>query len=198
MDMETESTEKLETESTEKLETESTEKLETESTEKLETESTEQLESTKKSTIIRNDDGSLTVPVTRDRHADDNGEAVGDDGPPTLVLRPGEGGYAEALAEWDQQQHPDKGEAVSTASGREQAMAVVHAVAEDPKHVAEAVDALDDPDAGAEALRHVLVGGTPSVQAFASEVADTEGGDELAPHQATKIIGQILAEIDSR
>jgi hypothetical protein len=145
--------------------------------------------------IIRNDDGSLTVPVARDRHAD------GDDietGPTTKVLHPGEGGYAEALAEWDAQQNPDKGEAVSTASGREQAMAVVHAVAEDPKHVSDAVDALDDPDAGAEALRHVLVGGTPSVQAFAAEVADAEGGDALPPHQATKIIGQVLAEIDGR
>lgn len=155
-------------------------------------------ESTKKAEIIRNDDGSLTVPVTKDRHADDNGETIGDEGPTTMVLRPGEGGYAEALAEWDQQQHPDKGEAVSTASGREQAMAVVHAVAEDPKHVADAVDALDDPEAGAEALRHVLVGGTPSVQAFASEIADAEGGDELPPHTATKIIGQVLAEIDGR
>ena len=155
-------------------------------------------ESTKKSEIIRNDDGSLTVPVTKDRHADDNDETIGDEGPTTMVLRPGEGGYAEALAEWDQQQHPDKGEAVSTASGREQAMAVVHAVAEDPKHVADAVDALDDPEAGAEALRHVLVGGTPSVQAFASEIADAEGGDELPPHTATKIIGQVLAEIDGR
>ena len=155
-------------------------------------------ESTKKSEIIRNDDGSLTVPVTKDRHADDNDETIGDEGPTTMVLRPGEGGYAEALAEWDQRQHPDKGEAVSTASGREQAMAVVHAVAEDPKHVADAVDALDDPEAGAEALRHVLVGGTPSVQAFASEIADAEGGDELPPHTATKIIGQVLAEIDGR
>jgi hypothetical protein len=157
-----------------------------------------EIESIKKSDIIRNDDGSLTVPVIKDRHADDNGEAIGDEGPTTMVLRAGEGGYAEALAEWDQQQHPDKGEAVSTASGREQAMAVVHAVAEDPKHVADAVDALDDPEAGAEALRHVLVGGTPSVQAFASEVADAEGGDELPPHKATKIIGEVLAEIDGR
>jgi hypothetical protein len=146
--------------------------------------------------IIRNDDGSLTVPVARDRHADDDDALAAS--PTTKVLHPGEGGYAEALAEWDAQQHPDKGEAVSTASGREQAMAVVHAVADDPKHVREAVDALADADAGAEALRHVLVGGTPSVQAFAAEVADAEGGDTLPPHKATKIIGQVLAEIDSR
>ena len=77
-------------------------------------------------------------------------------------------------------------------------MAVVHAVAEDPKHVSDAVDALDDADASAEALRHVLVGGTPSIQAFANEVAEAEGGDQLQPHTATKIIGQVLAEIDSR
>jgi len=43
----------------------------------------------------------------------------------------------------------------------------------------------------------VLVGGTPSVQAFASEVAAAEGGEQLSPHKATKIIGEVLAEIDS-
>ncbi len=78
------------------------------------------------------------------RHEEDSaGDAVTEPG--SMVIRPGEGGYIEALAEWESEQHPDRGEAVSTASGREQAMAVVHAVAEDPDHVAEAVDALDDP-----------------------------------------------------
>lgn len=147
--------------------------------------------------IVRHDDGSLTVPVARDRHADDDTDAPADAGPTTMVLRPGEGGYTEALAEWDAQQNPDRPDAVSTASGREQAMHVVHAVAEDPKHVHEAVESLEDPDASAEALRHVLVGGTPSVQAFASEVAEAEGGEQLAPHKATKIIGEVLAEIDA-
>ena len=115
-----------------------------------------------------------------------------------MVIRPGEGGYNEALAEWESDQHPDRDELVSTKSGRKQAMAVVHAVAEDPDHVAEAVDALDDPIAGAEALSHVLVGGTPSVEAFADEVADEEGGDVIPPHTATRIIGEVLAEIDAR
>lgn len=115
-----------------------------------------------------------------------------------MVLHPGEGGYTEALTAWDLQQNPERGASVSTASGREQAMAVVHAVAEDPTHVAEAVESLADPDASAEALRHVLVGGTPSVHAFAKEVADAEGGDELPDHKATKIIGEVLAEIDAR
>jgi hypothetical protein len=147
--------------------------------------------------IIRHDDGSLTVPVAPTRHSGDEDEA---DAPPpaetTMVLHPGEGGYSEALAEWDAQQNPDH-EVVSTASGREQAMHVVHAVAEDPQHVAEAVESLEDPAASADALRHVLIGGTPSIQAFASEVADAEGGEELPHHKATKIIGQVLAEIDT-
>jgi hypothetical protein len=148
--------------------------------------------------IIRHDDGSLTVSHAPDRHAgDDRADGTPEPGPTTLVLRPGEGGYNEALAEWDQQQNPDRAEPVSTASGREQAMHVVHAVAEDPKHVHEAVEALDDPDASAEALRLVLVGGTPAVQAFAEEVAEAEGGDKLPPHKATKIIGEVLAEIDT-
>jgi hypothetical protein len=147
--------------------------------------------------ITRHDDGSLTVPVAPGRHDDEaTDEAVAEPG--SMVIKPGEGGYVEALAEWEEQQHPDRGEAVSTASGREQAMAVVHAVAEDREHVADAVDALDDPASGGEALRHVLVGGNPSVQAFASEVADAEGGEPLAPHTATSIIGEVLAEIDTR
>lgn len=155
--------------------------------------------------IIRHDDGSLTVPVVTARHSGDDNPDNPDNpdepiepGSATMVLRPGEGGYIEALGEWDLQQHPDRGEAVSTISGREQAMSVVHAVAEDPQHVVEAVEALEDPESSAEALRHVLIGGTPSVHAFASEVAEAEGGDELPPHKATKIIGQVLAEIDSR
>lgn len=150
--------------------------------------------------ITRNDDGSLTVPVPPVRDEGDEGE--GDDSLDdlrltTVVLRPGEGGYTEALAQWDLQQDPTRGEAVSTESGRAQAMAVVHAVAEDPEHLAEAVEALEDPDASAQALRHVLVGGIPSVQAFAAEVAEAEGGEELPHHKASKFIGEVLAEIDT-
>jgi hypothetical protein len=146
--------------------------------------------------IVRNDDGSLVVPVATRPHDTDDAE-VADAGPTTRVLHPGEGGYDEALTEWDQQQNPDREPAVSTASGREEAMALVHAVAESDDHaVALAVDALDDPEAAGEALRHVLVGGVPSVDAFASEVAEAEGGDPLPAHQATKIIGEVLAELD--
>ena len=148
--------------------------------------------------IVRHDDGSLTVPVVHDRHEDDDKpEAEAGSGPETMTLRPGEGGYNEALAVWDLQQDPSRGDPVSTASGRDEAMALVHAVTEDPEHVAEAVGALRDPAASAEALRYVLVGGDPSVQAFANEVAEAEGGDPLPAHKATKIIGQVLAEIDS-
>ena len=148
--------------------------------------------------IIRHPDGSLTVPVVPGRHDSDGIEEVLPSEPGTRTLRPGEGGYDEALVEWDAQQHPDHTEAVSTPSGRQEAMALVHAVADDPAHVAEAVEALDDPEASAEALRHVLVGGTPSVQAFADEVADAEGGEALPAHRATKVIGEVLAEIDER
>ena len=148
--------------------------------------------------IIRNDDGSLTVPVVPGRHSgDDDAETPEEPVETTMVLHPGEGGYSEALAEWDAQQNPDGHEVVSTASGREQAMALVHAVAEDPDHVTEAVESVEDAAASADALRHVLVGGTPSIQAFASEVAEAEGGEELPHHKATKIIGQVLAEIDA-
>jgi hypothetical protein len=86
---------------------------------------------------------------------------------------------------------------VSTASGRQEAMALIHAVATSPDHaVAPAVAALDDPEASAQALRHVLVGGVHSVEAFAAEVAEAEGGDPLPAHEATKLIGEVLAELD--
>ena len=156
--------------------------------------------------IVRNADGTLVVPVIPERQHeadDDSTEATagGDEAaapePTTRVLHPGEGGYDEALAEWDLQQNPDREPVVSTASGRQEAMAVVHAVASSPDHaVAPAVEGLDDPEASGEALRHVLVGGVHSVEDFAAEVAEAEGGDPLPAHEATKIIGEVLAELD--
>ncbi len=110
--------------------------------------------------IVRNPDGTLIVPVEPARVHDDDaadGDAVVTPSEPgTRVLHPGEGGYDEALTEWDRQQNPDAEPPVSTATGREEAMHVVHEVAESPKHdVAPAVEALDDPEAAGEALRHV-------------------------------------------
>ena len=150
--------------------------------------------------IVRNDDGSLVVPVQPQRHHgddDDPSAAGGQSTETTRVLHPGEGGYDEALAEWDAQQNPDREPVVSTARGRQEAMSLVHAVATSPDHaVAAAVKALADPEASGQALRHVLVGGVPSVEAFAAEVAEAEGGDPLPAHEATKIIGEVLAELD--
>ncbi|MEY2453153.1 MAG: hypothetical protein QOD92_2727 [Acidimicrobiaceae bacterium] len=152
--------------------------------------------------IVRNADGTLVVPVQPDRqHEPDEDAAVSPDAvdgeATTRVLHPGEGGYDEALAEWDLQQNPDREPVVSTASGRQEAMTLVHAVATSPDHaVAPAVAALDDPEASGEALRHVLVGGVHSVEDFAAEVAEAEGGDPLPAHEATKIIGEVLAELD--
>ena len=156
--------------------------------------------------IVRNDDGTLVAPVTPRRAAETDEDAPVDAAdqaepaeaePETRVIHPGEGGYDEALAEWDLQQNPDREPVVSTASGRQEAMALVHAVATDPDHeVAPAVEALEDPEASGEALRHVLVGGVHSVEAFAEEVAEAEGGEPLPAHQATKIIGEVLSELD--
>lgn len=156
--------------------------------------------------IVRNDDGSLVVPVPPERlHATDHeadGSSREGDGEETRavtrILHPGEGGYDEALAEWDLQQNPGRPPVVSTATGRQEAMALVHAVASSPDHaVAPAVAALADRKASGEALRHVLVGGVPSVEAFAAEVAESNGGDPLPAHKATKIIGEVLNELDS-
>ena len=144
----------------------------------------------------------LVVPVRQERHHDDEAVAEGEPAPPTpattRVLHPGEGGYDEALVEWDLQQNPDREPAVSTPSGRQEAMALVHAMAESPQHdVSTAVEAVNDPEASGEALRHVLVGGVHSVEDFAAEVAEAEGGDTLSAHQTTKIIGEVLSELDS-
>ena len=92
--------------------------------------------------IVRNDDGTLVVPVEPERaHAADDdedassGEADGQATQPTTrILHPGEGGYDEALAAWDLQQNPDREPAVSTASGRQEAMTLIHAVAASPDH----------------------------------------------------------------
>jgi hypothetical protein len=154
--------------------------------------------------IIRNADGSLLVPIPEGRHhdSDDGTDTPTGDGevveaPTTRLLHPGEGGYNEALAEWDLQQNPDREPAVSTASGREEAMNVVHAVAESPDHdVAGALKDVNDSEASGEALRHVLIGGTHSVEAFSEEVAEAEGGEPLPAHKMTKIIGEVLAELD--
>jgi hypothetical protein len=152
--------------------------------------------------IVRNEDGTLVVPVEpgRSHDADEDGEDREEGAAPeptTRVLHPGEGGYDEALAEWDLQQNPDREAAVSTADGRREAMTLIHTVATSEDHdVAPAVEALDDPEASAEALRHVLVGGVHSVEDFAAEVADAEGGEPIPAHKATKIIGEVLAELD--
>jgi hypothetical protein len=158
--------------------------------------------------IVRNADGTLVVPVRqeRKRETDDDadtslsgadGETHTDATPGTRLLHPGEGGYDEALAEWDLQHNPDRAPVVSTASGRQEAMSLVHAVASSPDHaVAPAVEALEDPEASGEALRHVLVGGVHSVEDFSAEIAEAEGGDPLPAHEATKIIGEVLAELD--
>ena len=159
--------------------------------------------------IVRNADGTLVVPVQQARHHESDEAADGSSGradgdspttnaaPTTRVLHPGEGGYDEALAEWDLQQNPDREPVVSTATGRQEAMALIHAVATSPDHaVAPAVAALDDPEASAQALRHVLVGGVHAVEDFAAEVAAAQGGDPLPAHEATKIIGEVLAQLD--
>ncbi|MEY2397887.1 MAG: hypothetical protein QOJ00_1061 [Actinomycetota bacterium] len=150
--------------------------------------------------IVRNEDGTLVVPVEAARvheEPSEDGAAAAPVGATTRVLHPGEGGYDEALAQWDREQNPDREPVVSTASGREQAMHVVAAVASSEDHdVAAAVEELDDAEAGGEALRHVLVGGVHAVEDFAAEVAEAEGGDVLPAHEATKIIGEVLAELD--
>jgi len=157
--------------------------------------------------IVRNADGTLVVPMRPARHheVDDSVPAGGavdagvvEGAATTRTLHPGEGGYDEALSEWDLQQNPDREPAVSTVSGRHEAMSLVHSLAESPgEPVAPAVEALDDPEASGEALRHVLVGGVHSVEDFAAEVAEAEGGETLSAHQTTKIIGQVLSELDS-
>jgi hypothetical protein len=160
--------------------------------------------------IVRNTDGTLVVPLQAERRhptddgvatppVDAEGEASTPSAPPTTrLLHPGEGGYDEALAEWDRQQNPDRAPVISTASGRQEAMTLVHAVATSSDHgVAAAVKAINDPQASGEALRHVLVGGVHSVEDFAAEVAEAEGGDPLSAHETTKIIGEVLTELDA-
>ena len=149
--------------------------------------------------ITRNDDASLTMPVVPGRHdADDLPEGAPEMEATTRTLHPGQPGYVEALAEWDEHHNGGREPATSTPSGREEAMALVHTLAVDPEHdVHRAVETLTDPEPSAEALRHVLVGGDPSVKGFAEEVAQAEGDDPIPTHKVTKIISEVLAEIDT-
>ena len=74
--------------------------------------------------IVRNDDGTLVVGVEQPRQHGGDDEAAGtaadastaEPAATTRVLHPGEGGYDEALAEWDAQQNPDRPPVVSTAA----------------------------------------------------------------------------------
>ena len=74
--------------------------------------------------IVRNPEGTLLVPVQPERnHLTEDAAArtlVDGDGmeagPTSRLLHPGEGGYDEALADWDLQQNPDRAPVVSTAS----------------------------------------------------------------------------------
>src|SRR6267154_1571729 len=97
--------------------------------------------------IVRNADGTLVVPVKEERRHDTDEAADATSGPAdraahpanaaaptTRVIHPGEGGYDEALAEWDLQQNPDREPVVSTATGRQEAMHLVHEVATSPDH----------------------------------------------------------------
>ena len=150
--------------------------------------------------ITRNMDASLTVPIIPGRH---DAEVVIEGGveteapATTRTLHPGQPGYVELLADWDEQQTGGREPATSTSTGREDAMSIVHAVAVDPEHdVHRAIESLSDPEPSAEALRHVLVGGDPSVKGFAEEVAQAEGDDLIPTHKVTKIISEVLAEID--
>ena len=73
----------------------------------------------------------------------------------------------------------------------------MHEVATSEDHKVEpAVEEARRSGCRGQALRHVLVGGVHSVEAFADEVAAAEGGDPIPAHQATKIIGEVLAELD--
>src|ERR1700685_4976 len=87
-------------------------------------------------TIVRNEDGTLVVPVRQERHHDEedgaSDETAAATADTTRVLHAGEGGYDEALVEWDLQQNPDREPAVATPSGRQEAMALVHTMGESP------------------------------------------------------------------
>jgi hypothetical protein len=76
-------------------------------------------------------------------------------------------------------------------------MTLIHAVADSPDHaVTPAIESLDDPEASAEALGHVLIGEVHAVDDFSAEVATAEGGDPLPAHQTTTMIGEVLKEFD--
>ena len=155
--------------------------------------------------IIRNDDGSLLVPIPEGRHhdSDDATDATAGDGaegteaPTTRLLHPG-----ELL-----QRGPSPNGISATRTPRSRGVdrewtrrgderRARRRELPDHRYVAGALKDVSDSEASGEALRHVLIGGTHSVAAFSEEVAAAEGGEPLPAHKMTKIIGEVLAELD--
>jgi len=156
--------------------------------------------------IVRNDDGTLVVPVQPERShvTDDDADASSSEADPqatqptTRVLHPEKVATTRRSLNGTSSRTRIVPPAVSTASGRQEAMGLVHAVANSPDHaVAPAVAALADPNASGEALRHVLVGGVPSVEAFAAEIADAKGGDPYPLTRQPRSSAEVLNELDS-
>ena len=157
--------------------------------------------------IVRNDDGTLVVPVQPGRAHDtedaaDSPDGDGDGGRPTPRRAPG--CSIPARAATTRRSPSGTCSRTPTASrwcrppraARRRCTSCTRSPTSPDHAVAPAVEALDDPEASGEALRHVLVGGVRSVEGFAAEVAEAEGGEPLPAHQATKIIGEVLAELD--
>ena len=66
-----------------------------------------------------------------------------------------------------------------------------------PNHeIAPAVEALDDPEAGGGRCGTCWSVGFRRSGPPQKETAEAEGGEPLPAHQATKIIGEVLAELD--
>jgi hypothetical protein len=73
----------------------------------------------------------------------------------------------------DLRQNPDRAPVVSTQHGREEAMTLVHDVATSADHAV-----------------------APAVEGFAAEIAAVDGDEPIPAHQATKIIGEVMAQLD--
>ena len=153
--------------------------------------------------IVRNDDGTLVVPVAPERvhEADDRrdrhrhrGRAGADDprAPPRRGrLRRGAGRVGPPAGPGPRSRGVDRDRAAGGHGARARGGRVRR-----PRRRARRWPSSPIPRPAAEALRHVLVGGVHSVEDFAAEVAEAEGGDPLPAHEATKIIGQVLAQLD--
>ena len=148
--------------------------------------------------IVRNADGTLVVPVQPERHHDDDADRRRRRRRPTApattrARTPVKAATTRRSPSGTASRTPTE-PAVSTPCGREEAMHLVHEVAS-PEARSRRVEALEDPEAAARRYATCSSAGAAPSRGSPARWPKPKAATP-PPHQATKIIGEVLAELD--